>query len=172
MRERQHEYKKNAAEPDVASVTSVFAERLSSRSMWERDYAAHCHYLFSLKQCGINMIIQSKAAIDSVQRGDVSGKKNNAFDIFIKLHVVSGRHNWELLRDHKVVFEGPNAEGGEQRHREELRPCTLTFAGMHSNHKQLTVFTPAGGRPAGERAAETIGAPPQWRPMAAGVIRS
>lgn len=74
----------------------------------KRDYTAHCHNLFSLKQCGINMIIQSEAPIDSVRLGDVSGKKNNAFDIFIKLHVVSGRHNRELLRDHKVVLEGAN----------------------------------------------------------------
>lgn len=54
------------------------------------------------------MIIQSEAPIDFVRLGDVSGKKNNAFDIFIKLHVVSGRHNRDLLRDHKVVLEGAN----------------------------------------------------------------
>lgn len=92
------------------------------------------------------MIIQSEAPIDSDRLGMSGGKKNNAFDIFIKLHVVSGRHNRELLRDHKVVFEGPNAEGREQRHREEFRVCALTFAGMQTNHERLTVFTPAGGR--------------------------
>lgn len=92
------------------------------------------------------MIIQSKAPIDPVRPAVVSGQKNNAFDIFIKLHCVSRRHNQELLRDHKVEFEGPNAEGGEQRRRKEFRPCLLTFAGMQSKHEPLTVFTPAGGR--------------------------
>lgn len=51
------------------------------------------------------MIIQSEAPIDSVRLGDVSGK-NNVFDIFIKLWVVSQRNNKELLRVQQVLFEG------------------------------------------------------------------
>lgn len=51
------------------------------------------------------MIIQSEAPIDSVRLGDVIGK-NNVFDIFIKLCVVSQRNNKELLRVQQVLFEG------------------------------------------------------------------
>lgn len=51
------------------------------------------------------MIIQSETPIDSVRLGDVIGK-NNVFDIFIKLCVVSQRNNKELLRVQQVLFEG------------------------------------------------------------------
>lgn len=85
---------------DLTPVQGSWHESIS-----KRDYTAECHNLFSLKQCGINMIIQSEAPIDSVRLGDVSCK-NNVFDIFIKLCVVSQRNNKELLRVQQVLFEG------------------------------------------------------------------
>lgn len=145
------------------SMTSALGRRLSGRSMWERDYTAHCHYLFSLKQCGINMIIQERSPYRFCPAGGCqeAQKRNNAFDIFIKVHVVSGRHNRELLRDHKVVFEGPNAEGKRAADAEKSSvPAQLTFPGMQTNHERRALFTPAGGR-AEERAAETVPAPPE-----------
>lgn len=59
-------------------------------SISKTDYPPNCHILFSLKQCDINMFIQREGTIDPVRLGDVSGK-NNVFDIFIKLHIVSQR---------------------------------------------------------------------------------